>query len=308
MKKYFIIVNEEKLGPFDITELQSMNIDKNILVWHTGLVDWKKANDIEELEELLKNVPPPIPNTSTIIEVKILEKSKNKKVDSSVLIAKELKSFFLSAIIALVVAILSFIVVAGIHVQRVVFAKNIISTYEYISKIEKTKRDSLNNKIMILFSSLPELKEEQRFYNYLFKVPNSTWNDDYLATVEYGYYAFHHEYISIFDGTCFLPKIFSRGIGLLVRNGVNTKDLAIYSPLLQETTYESVWIYDGGYDSYQGVKCKATWSLRYNVEKEEYSKATKKWGLYSFLGTLFILALGRYIIKLIKWIINTNSK
>lgn len=65
MKKYFIVSNGDKAGPYTISELKKLGINKKTLVWHNGLDNWQEANNIIELQEIVENVPPPIPNQNT---------------------------------------------------------------------------------------------------------------------------------------------------------------------------------------------------------------------------------------------------
>lgn len=62
---YHVAVNGQATGPFDIPTLSQMavngQLDKNTLVWKTGMSEWAKAETIEELKEVLANVIPPVP-------------------------------------------------------------------------------------------------------------------------------------------------------------------------------------------------------------------------------------------------------
>lgn len=62
MKKYYLVKNSEKIGPYSISELQDLDFDRKTLVWHNGLDNWKNAEDFEELSDFFQNVPPPIPS------------------------------------------------------------------------------------------------------------------------------------------------------------------------------------------------------------------------------------------------------
>ncbi|MFC5683720.1 DUF4339 domain-containing protein [Flavobacterium sp. MAHUQ-51] len=66
MKKYYLHNGIESSGPFDLTELQMKQITATTPVWFSGLADWKTAGEIEELQSILKVIPPPfkaeIPN------------------------------------------------------------------------------------------------------------------------------------------------------------------------------------------------------------------------------------------------------
>ncbi|MGE3824202.1 MAG: GYF domain-containing protein [Bacteroidia bacterium] len=60
MKKYFIHIDAEQKGPFDLEELKGHKITKETLVWFDGLSEWTKAEFIAELKEVLTVTPPPI--------------------------------------------------------------------------------------------------------------------------------------------------------------------------------------------------------------------------------------------------------
>ena len=53
---YFLVVNEEQKGPFDIDKingmLQSKEVDKNTLIWKDGMDDWEVISKLPEFEML----------------------------------------------------------------------------------------------------------------------------------------------------------------------------------------------------------------------------------------------------------------
>lgn len=59
MRKYFYILNNEKKGPFSLTELQKEGINIDTLIWYQGLEIWTKAENISEIKEILYLIPPP---------------------------------------------------------------------------------------------------------------------------------------------------------------------------------------------------------------------------------------------------------
>lgn len=61
MKQYYVAIDGEKQGPFSISELQKIDLNKKTLVWYSGLDDWVDAEEIDELTHLMNDVPPPIP-------------------------------------------------------------------------------------------------------------------------------------------------------------------------------------------------------------------------------------------------------
>jgi hypothetical protein len=60
MKEYYIFINEEQLGPFNIDELKARKLSREAKVWFEGLGDWKNASEIDELKTILNSIPPPI--------------------------------------------------------------------------------------------------------------------------------------------------------------------------------------------------------------------------------------------------------
>ncbi|HET6992191.1 MAG TPA: DUF4339 domain-containing protein, partial [Bacteroidia bacterium] len=57
MKKYFLNVNGQTVGPYSVSDLRSMNIKPSTLVWYTGSVNWKKADSVPELQALFSSDP-----------------------------------------------------------------------------------------------------------------------------------------------------------------------------------------------------------------------------------------------------------
>ncbi len=53
MKKYFYLENKKQLGPFTIEELKEKGIRKDTMVWYKGMAEWKKAEELPELKDIL---------------------------------------------------------------------------------------------------------------------------------------------------------------------------------------------------------------------------------------------------------------
>lgn len=62
---YFVAVNGQATGPFDLQALKQMaianNFTKESLVWKQGMKDWIKAELVDELKDMLMNEVPPVP-------------------------------------------------------------------------------------------------------------------------------------------------------------------------------------------------------------------------------------------------------
>ena len=61
MKKYYLHNGTESSGPFDIEELKAKKITKASPVWFEGMLHWKTAGEIPELNQLFTVNPPPFP-------------------------------------------------------------------------------------------------------------------------------------------------------------------------------------------------------------------------------------------------------
>ena len=69
MKKYFIELKGNKIGPLTIDDVRSHKISSTTLVWTEGMEDWVMAANLKELGDVIyvpkKEVtPPPLPSES----------------------------------------------------------------------------------------------------------------------------------------------------------------------------------------------------------------------------------------------------
>ncbi len=51
-KKFFVNVNGESEGAFELSELMKMKIKPTTLIWMQGLKNWTEAKEIPELKQL----------------------------------------------------------------------------------------------------------------------------------------------------------------------------------------------------------------------------------------------------------------
>jgi len=62
---YHVAQGQAQTGPFDMAALQQQvaagTINRNTLVWKTGMAAWAKAGELPDLAPLFSNVPPPLP-------------------------------------------------------------------------------------------------------------------------------------------------------------------------------------------------------------------------------------------------------
>jgi membrane protease subunit (stomatin/prohibitin family) len=64
LTSYYVAINNQQSGPFTLQQIQSMiasgQIQRNTLVWKTGMPAWAGADTIAELASLFQNTPPPL--------------------------------------------------------------------------------------------------------------------------------------------------------------------------------------------------------------------------------------------------------
>lgn len=81
MKKYFYSDGTSNFGPFTIEELKEKGIKRETSVWFHELGEWKKAETVQELNELFALIPPPIQQQSTYSQQPIRQTSANNTID-----------------------------------------------------------------------------------------------------------------------------------------------------------------------------------------------------------------------------------
>ena len=65
MKTFFLFIDDEQQGPFNLEELKTKKITRTTKVWFEGLEDWNNAEEIEELKSIFVSIPPPIKTFSS---------------------------------------------------------------------------------------------------------------------------------------------------------------------------------------------------------------------------------------------------
>ena len=61
MATYYILKQGHKKGPYSLQELKKENIQPTTHIWTLGMDDWREAQEIAELSDLLQEIPPPVP-------------------------------------------------------------------------------------------------------------------------------------------------------------------------------------------------------------------------------------------------------
>ena len=92
---YYYAKNEEKIGPLSLDELKKIELKKDTLVWHEGLDDWIKAEDVSELKSLFAE-------KKTDNESKIIEAEENKPAEEGKKKSKNQKIILINIFISFV--------------------------------------------------------------------------------------------------------------------------------------------------------------------------------------------------------------
>jgi len=103
MEKYYIVIDKSQQGPFTIEELKEKDITQITLVWTEKMESWVEAKNVEELKDIIKKCPPPIPQLSG-------KQLKQKLITQTlkVSIAKQIKSVFIFLLYGLIIGAISF--------------------------------------------------------------------------------------------------------------------------------------------------------------------------------------------------------
>ena len=112
MKKYYLHNGTESSGPFDIEELKAKNITKASPVWFEGMLHWKTAGEIPELNQLFVVNPPAFPLFETRQPTpKVATKKEARKI-----LGLSINAFF--TVCAAVVVLIGIIVLNTIEENR----------------------------------------------------------------------------------------------------------------------------------------------------------------------------------------------
>jgi hypothetical protein len=60
-RKFYLVIDGRRQGPFAREELPEQGLEHDTLVWHTGMSEWLRADKVPALREVLLTIPPPLP-------------------------------------------------------------------------------------------------------------------------------------------------------------------------------------------------------------------------------------------------------
>lgn len=87
MKKYFYSDGTNNFGPFTLEELKEKEISRETMIWFQELREWKKAETIQELNDLFALIPPQVQPQISNIQNSISHTYSNSVIDIFVLLS-----------------------------------------------------------------------------------------------------------------------------------------------------------------------------------------------------------------------------
>lgn len=86
MSNFYIHKDDQQQGPFTSDELKDLKITRETLVWFEGAEDWKKAVEIDELQEIFKSIPPPFVDKNTEEVNKVINEEKPSRIKKDLIL------------------------------------------------------------------------------------------------------------------------------------------------------------------------------------------------------------------------------
>lgn len=111
--KYFVILNDEKVGPLSLEEVMNLGISRKTLVWKSGMQDWTQSNNLIEFKQYFSETPPELINNE------VTEYS-NQKWESIRFVV------FISIFISILSSLIFYIIFYQLY-----FPKDNVSNYEF---------------------------------------------------------------------------------------------------------------------------------------------------------------------------------
>jgi len=79
MQQYYLHDGHNQVGPFSVEGLREKKITRETYVWKEGIIDWVKAGELPELNNLFINTPPPFKVVTANTSATPIEKQKVKE-------------------------------------------------------------------------------------------------------------------------------------------------------------------------------------------------------------------------------------
>ena len=75
----------QKVGPVKITDLKPNSLNQGTLVWHKELDNWIKAEELPELDDYFKSIPPPLPTEKKQVIKEVYDDEHGKETEATML-------------------------------------------------------------------------------------------------------------------------------------------------------------------------------------------------------------------------------
>jgi len=108
MQKYYIHKDDQQQGPFTTDELKDLKITRDTMVWFQGADNWKKAIDVDDLQEIFKSVPPYLQTNPPVIPPPLMD-NKPKEVTKPTVEEKPTKKKM-----TLIIIVITILLVGGL--------------------------------------------------------------------------------------------------------------------------------------------------------------------------------------------------
>lgn len=83
VKKYFVIIENERKGPLSFSELELMSLDNNTPIWYEGINEWTVLEKVDEFKLLRNKIPPPFNTVNNVTNPPIFIKENNYENEES---------------------------------------------------------------------------------------------------------------------------------------------------------------------------------------------------------------------------------
>jgi len=167
MVNFYIIIDGSQQGPFTIAELSKKNITQTTKLWAEGMENWEEARNIEALKDILKTIPPSIPEEEKKkikIEAIISKTPKKKREHINwkgiyKVILSEIKTNIKITSYALILILVSYI---GIYIYFNGLT-NFYIAYKYKNHLLKYKKAYIEyEKRYTIYDNINELVESEK--------------------------------------------------------------------------------------------------------------------------------------------------
>ncbi|OYX81707.1 MAG: hypothetical protein B7Y83_16935 [Flavobacteriales bacterium 32-34-25] len=180
MKKYYLHNGVESSGPFDLAELQMKQITAKTPVWFSGMPDWKTAGEIDELQTIIKVIPPPFKSVTPTPQIE--EKFEEEIEETNPKIMGLKKNTFYIVFVVLVLIIGSIVLTILQENRRIDFEEKNNKTEKENRQFQLQEKEIQEQKQRI---SEQEKLEEERLTQERKAAINSKLSENQIKQIEY---------------------------------------------------------------------------------------------------------------------------